>query len=68
MQSLSWFKEHIGQTIYRDHSCDCKDCLRIDTEGLQVYDENHAEYLFNVQNDYASEGTLLNYRETLEIK
>jgi len=63
MKTLSWFQWNIWKTIYRDHSCNCNDCVRIDKEWLTVYSKEHAKYLFDVQNDYASEGEMLNYRD-----
>lgn len=65
MQTLSWFQEHIWQTIYRNPSCPCRDCVRVESEWLVVMDDNHAQYLFDVQNDYGCEGNILNYRDKL---
>jgi len=62
--TLKYFKNRIGKRIYRDDSgCPCHDCKRIVEEGLIIADEDHAEYLYDMQNEFANCGTLLNYRD-----
>lgn len=64
MQTLKWFKSKIGKRIYRDTSgCHCESCTRVETEGIIVMDEVHADYLFHNQNDFADEGLYLNYTD-----
>jgi len=66
MQTLNWFKERIGKIIYRDRDdCKCGTCKDAVNNGIEISDDIHAEYLFDVQNDFANEGTLLNYRDVL---
>jgi len=63
MKSLQWFKNKINHVIYRDdNKCPCKDCKIITKKGLVVFDMQHAEYLFEIQNDLGVEGIRLNYR------
>lgn len=64
--TLEDFKANIGKRIFRnDNRCTCLDCKRILEEGLIVTDENHAEYLYTIQNDLGCEGIELNYRTVL---
>lgn len=64
MKDLEWFKQKIGKTIYRDSDgCSCPTCERIVENGLTVADEQHAEYIFDIQNEWAQEGIYLNYRD-----
>lgn len=64
LQSLEWFKERIGKIIYRDNNgCDCVTCSNVSKSGMRVHDLSHAQYLYDLQNDYAAEGKLLNYRD-----
>jgi hypothetical protein len=66
MQPLEWFTERIGKRIYRDDSgCPCGTCHQIIKEGFIVNDEDHAQYIFDSQNDYAQDGCMLNYRDML---
>lgn len=64
MKSLKWFKQRVGQRIFRDEdNCTCDTCKRNAKEGLIVNDEDHAEYLHMIQCDFAHCGTFLNYRD-----
>jgi hypothetical protein len=65
MKTKQRFINRIGKRIYRNHSCDCPDCTRIDVEWLVIHDEIHAQYLYDVQNDYACEWVILDYRDEL---
>lgn len=63
MKTFRWFKNRIGKRIYRDrHNC-CLHCEDVFKNGLVIRDESHAIYLYDTQNDYATEGTKLNYRD-----
>ncbi len=66
MKSLKWFKDRIGKTIFRDSSnCpECATCVDVEKNGMIVEDESHAEYLFNIQNEFAGCNVSLNYRDT----
>lgn len=67
MRSLDWFIRRVGSRIYRDDSgCPCKHCKEVVISGLVIADNAHASYLFDTQNDYAAEGTKLNYRDKKE--
>ena len=70
MRTLKWFKARIGKRIYRDaNKCKCETCYVITLNGLTVNDEDHAEYLYNLQNDfYADDKFDLNYRDKLLVK
>lgn len=64
MKNLKWFKQRIGNIIYRDSDgCDCPTCKRILQEGLVIADEYHAQYVFETQNELANDGIILNYRD-----
>jgi hypothetical protein len=64
MQDLAWFKKRIGQRIYRDSAeCPCHACQDAVKDGLIITDEVHAEYLYDIQNEFANDGYMLNYRD-----
>lgn len=63
-RSLKWFLDRVGKRIYRDDtSCTCGTCKKNNKDGLIVNDEQHAEYLHTIQNDFAFENKFLNYRD-----
>ena len=52
MKDLNWFKERVGKRVYRDNNnCQCNVCLAVYEHGLVIIDENHAHYLFDVENE-----------------
>lgn len=54
--TLKWFHRRIGKKIYRAATpCNCPSCYEVEKNGLLVGDNFHAEYLFNMQNDYPVE-------------
>ena len=61
-QSLEWFKDRVGKRIFRDHHECCTDCTEVAENGLIISDEQQAEYLFDIQNEFGAEGFELNYR------
>jgi len=63
-KTKEWFIERIGKTIYRDKvGCNCKDCNINFEKGLIVVDEQHAEYLADIDGDFATDGQFMNYRD-----
>jgi len=63
LKTLEDFKEAIGRIVYRDsNGCPCSDCQYIEDNGLVIRDEEHAEYLSDIQAEYAFDGVKLNYR------
>lgn len=67
MKTLEWFKERIGKRIYRDpDSCECATCKEVVENGLVIINEQHANYVYDTQNDFAACGTFLNYREATD--
>ena len=60
-----WFKNHIGKRIFRDaDSCTCPHCANVVENGLVIYNEQHADYIYTTQNDYYYEsGIELRYRD-----
>lgn len=64
MKTLDWFIKRIGKTIYRDSDgCSCGTCKNIVENGIKIHDKQHAQYMFDTQNDWVSEGIMLNYRD-----
>ena len=61
--TLKWFQNRISKKIYRDWYKCCKTCDDIAKNGLIIRDKAHAEYIYTIQNEYGSEGTILNYRD-----
>jgi hypothetical protein len=59
-----WFLERIGKRIYRDSDgCHCRTCNDIVRKGLVIADKNHAQYLAEVDAEFAESGTHLNYKD-----
>ena len=47
-----WFMDRIGKRVYRTQStCECEICTTIYHEGLIICDAQHAQYLFDIQNE-----------------
>lgn len=65
MKTLKWFYSKIGKRIYRNAVECCSTCRDISLNGIVVHDKNHAQYLFDIQNDFMSEGIDLDYRSKL---
>ena len=66
LRSFNWFKERIGKIIFRNSNyCSCSSCKIAEKKGIEIIDEQHAEYLFNIQNEYFAEKIHLNYRDLL---
>jgi len=56
--------QRIGDRIYRDSgNCYCKTCKDNIKNGLIVRNEEHAEYLSQIDSEFAACGTYLNYRD-----
>lgn len=67
MKELLWFIDRVGKRIYRDsNKCTCVTCMATTLNGLVIYSTDHAQYVFDSQNESASEGIFLNYRDTKE--
>jgi len=63
-KTKEWFIKRIGKRIYRDKvGCNCKDCVANFEKGLIVIDEQHAEYLADIDGDFATDGQFMNYRD-----
>jgi hypothetical protein len=67
MKSLEWFKARVNKRVFRDKSdCTCLTCEDVAKNGLVILSEEHADYLYWNQNEFANDGLLLNYRDKLE--
>lgn len=62
-KTKAWFIERIGKRIFRDPTECCPTCKNTAENGLIVSDEAHADYLYCTENDFASEGIFLDYRD-----
>jgi len=63
LKTKKWFYNRINKTVYRDnHKC-CPQCDDIFENGLIIHDKNHADYLYNIQCEFAFEKVYLNYRD-----
>lgn len=54
--SLQWFTSRINKTIgtkrpCKKTMCKCRSCQGAIKDGVIIRDKEHAEYLFNVQNE-----------------
>jgi hypothetical protein len=60
-----WFLARVGEIVFRDtDGCNCPTCKNIIENGILIRDEEHAEYMFEIQNELGAEGIELNYRDT----
>lgn len=50
--NLEWFLERIGKRVYRPKtSCNSHKCTMVYENGLVIEDKQHAQYLFDIQNE-----------------
>lgn len=64
LHTKQWFLNRIGKRIYRDDAgCPCFHCKEVFEQGLVIRDDQHADYLFYTEHDYARENVFLNYRD-----
>ena len=50
--SKQWFIDRIRQRIFRtEASCKCPVCVDVGMNGLVIYDEMHADYLYHCQHE-----------------
>lgn len=60
-----WFVNRIGKRIYRNkNACECKACQAINKNGLIVANKLHAQYLYDIEQDFNAEGILVRYFDT----
>ena len=53
LKTLQDFKDNIGKRVYRKaHSCGCHTCADVTKRGLVIYDENHAQYLYECSSEF----------------
>jgi hypothetical protein len=55
MHNLKWFIDRIGKRVYRDHSCPCDACQRVEKEGIVIIDMEHAQYMNMISGDIGIE-------------
>lgn len=49
---VEWFIERIGQIVFRqDNGCGCDTCKKVGKSGIEIKSQNHAQYLYDVQNE-----------------
>lgn len=63
LHDKQWFLDRVNKTIIRDDNKCCRTCEHIGKNGLKIRDKNHAEYIYEMQNDFANGGHYLNYRD-----
>lgn len=64
-KTKEWFIERIGRRVFRDSTgvrC-CDKCADIIENGTIITDEDHADYLYNIDIEFAQGGSYLNYRD-----
>ena len=44
-----WFVDRIGKRVFRTPVDCCEHCTKVNKEGLVIHDEQHAQYLFDVE-------------------
>lgn len=66
-QTLEWFIQRVGNKVYRDAiPSDNIFSKKLGSTPVIIRDELHAQYLFDIQNDFIADGVNLNYRDTRE--
>jgi hypothetical protein len=71
LHDLDWFISRIGKRVYRDKNtppCGCDTCNNIEANGIVITDKDHAQYMYDIQLEFAQEGHYLNYRDTNETE
>lgn len=65
MKPLTWFQERVGKKIRRDAiKHDNIFARKLGYKPVVIADKDHAQYLFDIQNDFmADDGLDLNYRD-----
>lgn len=65
MKPLTWFQERVGKKVRRDAiKHDNMFARKLGYNIVEVRDKYHAQYLFDIQNDFmADDGLDLNYRD-----
>lgn len=64
-ERLQFFLDRIGKTIYRnDDGCDCDLCKHTLEHGIFIHDRHQAQYCYDIECDFNSEGTPLRYFDT----
>lgn len=59
-----WFIDHIGQTVWRNNCCDCIVCKSVYENGLFIGDRMQADYAYDCECDFTTDGNPLRYFET----
>ena len=50
MNTEKWFLDRIGKKVFRtSNGCNCETCKRITNDGLTIFDEQHASYLYEME-------------------
>ena len=64
---LQWFKERVGKRVFRNkNGCDCPSCEVVYKTGVVITDQFHANYLYDLEKDFSSEGEIMRYFDTKE--
>jgi hypothetical protein len=66
MTRLEWFQSKIGHMLYRHAICSCEHCQSVAKLGIIVRDENHAQYLYEIEGTGYQGESKLRYFETME--
>lgn len=63
MKDLKWFLDRVGQEVFRDNQCACHECIKMERNGEFISDNDHAQYMYVIQNKFEKIGEDLNYRD-----
>lgn len=66
MDRLQWFIDRIGKRVYRNHHDCCEHCETVYKGGLIIADENHANYLYDIEVEFTADGEPTQYFDTRE--
>lgn len=64
MTRLEWFKSQVGKKIFRSKMDCCERCNEGLENGIDVLDESHARYLYEIECEFQQYGIKFMYFET----
>lgn len=62
----AWFRRMINKRLWRNNYCPCEMCKDTYENGILITNQNHADYCYDNECDYAADGHPLKYFETKE--
>jgi len=61
MKRKQWFIDRVGKRIFRNYHKCCEHCDKIYADGIVISDITHANYLYDIECEFRSEGINIYY-------